>query len=261
MTDTRNHPPDMTRLSRLRAWRLLLASAGRRRRHGRERAGAPAPRRPQQQTEQQAPEQRQGEARESVLRLLPADSVTEHSVDIPAARSPTPRPPARSHCSTNRASARRRSSTPPMSPRMPRRRTVPSPSPSTADPAPHRLLCTSAWSGRRSPTFPATTRRRAAAGQSADLARLHRPGHDRSGRHRLEPAGQARRRRRVLRRAAGRPGAGQDHRALPRQDRPRQLAQIPAGRELWRVPRRQGGAGAAARAGHRDRQASSWCRR
>lgn len=42
------------------------------------------PRRPQQQSEQHASEPRQGEqAREGVLRLLPADSVTEHSVAIP----------------------------------------------------------------------------------------------------------------------------------------------------------------------------------
>jgi carboxypeptidase C (cathepsin A) len=35
-----------------------------------------------QQSEQQRPEQRQSDARESVLRLLPADSVTEHMLDI-----------------------------------------------------------------------------------------------------------------------------------------------------------------------------------
>jgi carboxypeptidase C (cathepsin A) len=46
-----------------------------------------SPRGPQaQRTEQQAPEQRQGQSRESVLRLLPADSVTEHSVDIPGGK-------------------------------------------------------------------------------------------------------------------------------------------------------------------------------
>jgi carboxypeptidase C (cathepsin A) len=45
------------------------------------------PRRPPaQQAEQRPPEQRQAESRESVLRLLPADSVTEHSVDIPAGK-------------------------------------------------------------------------------------------------------------------------------------------------------------------------------
>jgi carboxypeptidase C (cathepsin A) len=35
-----------------------------------------------QQSEQQRPEQRPSDARESVLRLLPADSVTEHTVDV-----------------------------------------------------------------------------------------------------------------------------------------------------------------------------------
>jgi type II secretory pathway component PulL len=45
------------------------------------------PRQPQaQQSEQQPAEQRQGESRGSVLRLLPADSVTEHSVDIPGGK-------------------------------------------------------------------------------------------------------------------------------------------------------------------------------
>ena len=39
-----------------------------------------------QQSEQQQPEHRPSEARESVLRLLPADSVTEHSVDLPGGK-------------------------------------------------------------------------------------------------------------------------------------------------------------------------------
>jgi carboxypeptidase C (cathepsin A) len=47
-------------------------------------------RQPQTQSEQHPPEQRQGEqrgeSRESVLRLLPADSVTEHSIDIPSGK-------------------------------------------------------------------------------------------------------------------------------------------------------------------------------
>ncbi len=60
-----------------------------------------------------------------------------------------------------------------------------------------------------------------AAGQSADLARLYRPGDDRSGRNRLEPARQDRRRQRVLRRAQRRPGARQGGRALPVEERPR----------------------------------------
>src|SRR5437016_1103704 len=45
------------------------------------------PRGPQaQRTEQQAPDQRQGQSRDSVLRLLPADSITEHTVDIPGGK-------------------------------------------------------------------------------------------------------------------------------------------------------------------------------
>jgi len=74
--------PDMTKLSRL-FLALLVAGAA---------TVASAQERPrrapsQQQTEQQRPqEQRQGESRESVLRLLPADAVTEHSVDIPAGK-------------------------------------------------------------------------------------------------------------------------------------------------------------------------------
>src|SRR5260370_39651668 len=43
-------------------------------------------RQPAQQSEQQRGEQHQNGARESVLRLLPADSVTEHTVDIPGGK-------------------------------------------------------------------------------------------------------------------------------------------------------------------------------
>jgi carboxypeptidase C (cathepsin A) len=82
--------PDVTTLSRLRAWRpffgrilLALLVAGTATVAGaQERPHRPAA----QQAEQRPAEQRQGDARESVLRLLPADSVTEHSVDIPAGK-------------------------------------------------------------------------------------------------------------------------------------------------------------------------------
>src|SRR5919197_648723 len=82
----------LSKLNRLRAWRLLLALLI---------AGAATlasaqerPRRraqPPQQGEQQPGEQRPGEqqpaqARGGVLRLLPADSVTEHSLDIPGGK-------------------------------------------------------------------------------------------------------------------------------------------------------------------------------
>ena len=73
----------MMTLSRMRWWRVLLALlvAG-----SATLASAQEQQRPRgaQRTEQQASEQRQGQpqSRDSVLRLLPADSVTEHSVDI-----------------------------------------------------------------------------------------------------------------------------------------------------------------------------------
>ena len=38
------------------------------------------------QNEQQRPEQRPGDTREGVLHLLPADSVTQHTVDIPGGK-------------------------------------------------------------------------------------------------------------------------------------------------------------------------------
>src|SRR5258708_34429590 len=78
----------MTTLSRLRLWRVLLALliAGTAT-FASAQEQQQRPRRPQAQlSEQQAPEQRQGQTRESVLRLLPADSVTEHSVDIPGGK-------------------------------------------------------------------------------------------------------------------------------------------------------------------------------
>ena len=81
--------PNMTKLSRLRSWRLLLAlllagtatfaNAQERPRR------APAPQSEQHAEPRQA-EQRPAEARESVLRLLPADAVTEHTVDIPGGK-------------------------------------------------------------------------------------------------------------------------------------------------------------------------------
>jgi carboxypeptidase C (cathepsin A) len=77
--------PFMTKLNGLRAWRWLLAlliAAGTSVATAQER-----PRRqPAQQSEQRSSEQRADEAREGVLRLLPADSVTEHSVEISGGR-------------------------------------------------------------------------------------------------------------------------------------------------------------------------------
>ena len=88
--------------------------------------------------------------------------------------------------------------------------------------------------------------------QSGHLARLHRSRSDRSGRHRLEPRRQARRRQGVLGRRRRRAVDGQGHRALHRQERPRRVAEIHSRRELWRLPRRQGRARLAERSGHRD---------
>jgi carboxypeptidase C (cathepsin A) len=85
MTTPATSFPFMTKINGPRAWRWLLAlliAAGTTVATAQER-----PRRqPAQQTEQRPPEQRADEARESVLRLLPADSVTEHSIDIPGGR-------------------------------------------------------------------------------------------------------------------------------------------------------------------------------
>src|SRR6266550_408712 len=82
----------LPKLSRLRAWRLLLAllvAGAATLASAQERPRRPA--QPPQQSEQRSGEQRQGEqqpaqARDGVLRLLPADSVTEHSLDIPGGK-------------------------------------------------------------------------------------------------------------------------------------------------------------------------------
>jgi carboxypeptidase C (cathepsin A) len=76
--------PDITKLSRLL---LALVVAGAATLASAQERPQEHPRRPlAQQAEQRQGEQRQGERRESVLRLLPADSVTEHSIDIPAGK-------------------------------------------------------------------------------------------------------------------------------------------------------------------------------
>lgn len=77
---------------RVRPWRLLLAlliAGAATLASAQERPRRPP--QPAQQSEQRPPEagqgeQRQAEARGGVLRLLPADSVTEHSVDIPGGK-------------------------------------------------------------------------------------------------------------------------------------------------------------------------------
>jgi carboxypeptidase C (cathepsin A) len=73
--------PSMTTFDQLRVWRLFLALliAG----AASVAAAQERPRRqpPQQQSEQHAPE-KPAQARESVLRLLPADSASEHTVEL-----------------------------------------------------------------------------------------------------------------------------------------------------------------------------------
>ena len=69
--------PDMTKLSRL-LLALLLAGAT---------TVAVAQERPRRaQAQQQTEQQRPAEPRDSVLRLLPADAVSQHTVDIPAGK-------------------------------------------------------------------------------------------------------------------------------------------------------------------------------
>jgi carboxypeptidase C (cathepsin A) len=85
MTTPPNSSPFMINFAGPRVWRGLLAvliAASSTVAIAQER-----PRRqPTQQSEQRPPEQHAGEARESVLRLLPPDSVTEHSIDLPSGR-------------------------------------------------------------------------------------------------------------------------------------------------------------------------------
>ena len=179
----------------------------------------------------------------------PSTASTRRTASLPIRR-----PPERSRCSISRASVRRRCSTRPtcvqdrqhggaagdlcVQWRARRGFGVP---PSRTGRSAHRRV----RHGR------ARRRRRPPRRQSGHLARLHRSGADRSGRHRLEPAGQARRRQRVLGRARRRRVDGEGHRALRRQERPRQLAEIHPRRKLRRLPRRQGRARRAERAGHR----------
>jgi carboxypeptidase C (cathepsin A) len=71
-----------TRLLLTRLFLTLLVAGATAVASAQERPGRP----PALQSEQQRGEQRQGDARESVLRLLPADSVTEHAVELPGGR-------------------------------------------------------------------------------------------------------------------------------------------------------------------------------
>ena len=126
--------PDITKLSRL-LLALVVASAATL------ASAQERPRRPlAQPTEQRQSEQRQGEQRDSVLRLLPANSVTEHSIDIPGGKlaytatagtlSLFDQSGERSAAIYYTAYVAERTST-----RTPKPPAAPSPSPSTAGPA------------------------------------------------------------------------------------------------------------------------------
>ncbi len=73
--------PDMTKSTRLLLAALLIAGAA-----GVATAQERPRRAPAQQSEQRPPEQRTSPTRDSVLRLLPEDAVTEHSIELPAGK-------------------------------------------------------------------------------------------------------------------------------------------------------------------------------
>ena len=171
----------------------------------------------------------------------------------PTASSPIRRPPARCRSTTSRASTTRRCSTPPMSPKTFKNAGANRPltfvfngGPGAASAFLHLGLV-----GPRILDLGARRHPRGTARQSRHLARLHRSGADRSDRHRLEPHGQSRRRQALLEHRQRRQCDGEGDRALRQQEQPRRLAEISAGRKLWRLPRRQDGARAAAGPGHR----------
>ena len=80
------HFPDMTKLTRLLLAALLIAGAAGVATAQERPRRAPAQQAEQRGSEQRPPEQRTPQTRESVLRLLPADAVTEHSIELPAGK-------------------------------------------------------------------------------------------------------------------------------------------------------------------------------
>ena len=173
-------------------------------------------------------------------RATPSPSTA--SISRPAS-SPIRRPPERSRCSINRASVRPRSSTPPMSAKSANPAARPVTFVFNGGPGAASAFLNLGLVGPRIAEFGMDGHDGAnvhLVDNPRYLARLHRSGADRSGRHRLEPAGQARRRQRILERAPRRRIDGESHRALCRQERPRQLAEIHSRRKLWRLSRRQG---------------------
>ena len=173
-----------------------------------------------------------------------------------AASSPTRRPPERCRCSINRASARPRCSTPPMWPRSRQsdNRAGPLTFVFNGGPGAASAFLNLGLVGPRIAEFGigATTAPTSASVDNPDtwLAFTDLVLIDPVGTGWSRPAkpdgGSAfwgvRARRRV---------DGQGDRALRRQEQPRQLAEIHPRRELRRLPRRQGRARRAERAGHR----------
>ena len=190
------------------------------------------------------------------LRLLPSRlGDTPRDRRPTAVRSATPRPRARWRCTTSRASGPRRCSTSPMSWTRPAAIERPvtfvfNGGPGAASAYLHLgLVGPRLAEFRRRPRGPAATAR-----QSADLAAIHRPRDDRPGRLRLQPAGAGRRRQRVLGRGARRRGDGEGDRAVDRRQPPHRRAEVHPGRELRRLPRRQGGERAAPHPWHRGQR-------
>ena len=115
------------------------------------------------------------------------------------------------------------------------------------------LSCTWVWSDRGSPSSRATTRTAARLQDNpqtwlafTDLVLIDPVGTGWSRPAKADGGGAFSRRAQRRRRSLAKTIA-----LYLAEERPRQLAQIHPGRELRRLPRRQGGAGAAARAGHR----------
>ena len=242
----------MTKLTRLLLALLIAGAAG-------AVSAQERPRRPQapRPSSGRPSSARASAPQESVLRLLPADSVTEHTVDIPAGKlayTATAGTLSLFDQSGERSAAVYYTAYVAKNAEAASR---PITFAFNGGPGAASAFLTLGLVG---PRIARVRGQRscgnADAGQSGNLARLHRSRHDRSGRHRLEPGGQGRRRQSVLQRAERRRLARQGRRALSVEERPRRLAQVHPGRELRRLPRRQGGARAAARAGHRPCPAS-----
>ena len=168
---------------------------------------------------------------------------------------PIPRLPERSRCSINRAHARRRFFTPLTSPRPTSRLAArPVTFVFNGGPGAASAFLNLGLVGPRIAEFGANGR------DGSHVRLVDNPDTwlaftdlvlDRSGRHRLEPGGQARRWPLFLERARRCRVDGQGHRALRREKQPRQFAEIHSRRKLRRLSRRQSRPRVAERSGHR----------